>query len=304
MIPMNMTINNVIQDPQYKYWRLDPIPSDEELGVFYGTHYYNLIQKGERVPELRRLQQKGAERQRELDWLRRGLYSDICQYLNTTLPHGRLLDVGCGSGDFVQFAVELGFRAEGIEPSEQASRTAQDAGLSVQCTGLKEYTAAFEAGKENLFDMAVLLNVLEHIPNPEIIMQYLAKLVRPGGIVCIRVPNDFSEIQLAAYEKLGQKPWWISAPDHVNYFNYETLRHFLGLCGFDVVHQSGDFPMELFLLMGENYTQDPEIGKKCHERRTAFETALPNSLRQRIYNALATAGVGRNCLVYAVKTSS
>ena len=84
---------------------------------------------------------------------------------------------------------------------------------------------------------------------------------------------------------------------HINYFDFESLGGLLERKGLEVVHRQGDFPMELFLLMGENYVGDSEVGERCHEKRVRFETALPAELRRCMYEALAGVGVGRSCLV-------
>jgi 2-polyprenyl-3-methyl-5-hydroxy-6-metoxy-1,4-benzoquinol methylase len=298
---MDTTPKDVIIDSRYPYRRLEPMPSAEELSEFYGSKYYDLIKEGGRAPDRRRLLQKDQESKRELDWLERGLYGDICHFLNSAVPGGRLLDIGCGSGEFVQYAIEQGFSAEGIEPSEDAARSGSEAGLAIHCATFQDFVSEFEREGAPPYDAAVLANVLEHTPKPETILESVWKIVRPGGMVCIRVPNDYSEIQLAAHRKVGGECWWISVPDHVNYFDFESLAALLVTCGFEVVHQTGDFPMEFFLLMGENYVENPELGKRCHERRIAFEKALPVELRRRLYAALAGVGIGRNILVFARK---
>jgi hypothetical protein len=51
-----MDVNyKVVQDITWDYRRLDPIPSDDEMAQFYQSHYYDLVRKGGRPPELRRL---------------------------------------------------------------------------------------------------------------------------------------------------------------------------------------------------------------------------------------------------------
>ena len=51
----------------------------------------------------------------------------------------------------------------------------------------------------------------------------IRRLLAPGGLLYIRVPNDFNPLQLAAQQKLGADPWWIAVPDHVNYFDVDSL---------------------------------------------------------------------------------
>jgi len=148
-----------------------------------------------------------------------------------------------------------------------------------------------------------MINVLEHVRDPVRTLQTCQQILKSDGILCIRVPNAFSELQAAAKEKLGIVPWWIAVPDHTNYFDFASLRHFLGRLGFETIHEQADFPMEMFLLMGENYVGNPEVGSGCHARRMQFEMSIPPELRRKIYTALASAGVGRTCLVFGKRNS-
>ena len=65
------------------------------------------------------------------------------------------------------------------------------------------------------------------------------------------------------------------------------------------------FPMEMFLLMGLDYTKDSALGRSCHNQRKRFDLALDNAgfreARRSFYRALAQAGLGREALVIAVK---
>ena len=75
--------------------------------------------------------------------------------------------------------------------------------------------------------------------------------------------------------------------------------------GFHVAERSTSFPMELFLLMGLDYTGDPALGRACHNQRKRFDMALETSgfreTRRAFYRALAAAGIGREAVVIAVK---
>src|SRR3954449_2912443 len=112
-------------DPTYGYRRLDPIPSDDELTRFYQSQYYDLLRQGGRAPELRRLLAGGQEAERERAWLRETLYADITTLLRAHASGGRVLDIGCGQGELLQWLVEQGFQADGIEPSDDAAAIAR-----------------------------------------------------------------------------------------------------------------------------------------------------------------------------------
>lgn len=120
-----------------------------------------------------------------------------------------------------------------------------------------------------------------------------------GGVVCICVPNDFSSLQQQALLKIGGDPWWVAIPDHLNYFNKESLGKLLEGTGFRILDWLADFPMELFLLMGDDYVHRPELGPQCHARRVAFELSITPELRRTLYRALASVGVGRSVLAFA-----
>jgi len=285
----------LIEDATYGFRRLDPIPPEAEVNEFYESHYYDLLRQGNRAPEIRRLMEGGDVAAKELQWLRGALYTDIVSILDGIAPGRRLLEVGCGTGDFVAFSQENGFSSVGTEPSLEAARCAALQGLTVHNMTLEKFLAHSGAAK---FDVVVMINVLEHVPDAVRTVQECAQVLVPGGILCVRVPNDFSEIQAAAKEKIGADPWWVAVPDHINYFNFASLRQTLDRLGFDTVYAQGDFPMEVFLLMGENYIGNPEVGSRCHARRVQFDLGLRPQLRRKIYSALGSADVGRDCLVF------
>src|SRR3981081_2781030 len=247
----------VTEDSTHGFRRLDPVPPEAEVSEFYESQYYDLLRKGNRAPELGRLMAGGEVAAKELQWLRGALYTDIVSVLGEVAPGRRLLEVGCGTGDFVAFSQEHGFSSVGTEPSSEAAQRAASQGLTVHNMTLEKFVAQSGAAK---FDVVVMINVLEHVPDPVRTLQECKQVLVPGGILCVRVPNDFTEMQVAAKKKIGGDPWWIAVPDHINYFNFASLTQTLNRIGFDAVYAQGDFPMEMFLLMGENYIGNAEVG--------------------------------------------
>ena len=112
-----------------------------------------------------------------------------------------------------------------------------------------------------------------------------------------------------AFQVCGQKvhklpEWWVAPPAHLNYFSNDSLCRLLAGTGFVVSRTEASFPMEMFLLFGENYVGDKELGRICHERRVAFEANLrrngyEESLRD-FYQALAQQNLGRQVTAYAI----
>ena len=287
----------IIQDPIWGYRRLHPIPKGDELTQFYESQYYDLIRKGGRAPDIRRLMGGGEAASREREWTAATLYADIAYCLEQYASGKRVLDVGCGTGEFVSFLAEAGFDTAGIEPAAAAVEMAQAAGLSVSQATLEEYAQ----DSTLTFDAITLLDVLEHVPDPVQALRAAEKLLAPGGCICVWVPNDFNVLQMAAQQKMGRSPWWVAIPDHINYFNNASLSKLFDQLNFEVIYTQGDFPMELFLLMGDEYIGEPTLGKQCHWKRVSFELAISAELRRRIYQALAEVGVGRHILMLARK---
>jgi len=280
------------------FLRLDPIPGEIDLNKFYNAEYYESLNSVNRAPDLRRSMNGGEEGVSELDWLSKTVWLDINDILSSHIEVEKrmLLDFGCGPGHFARYMSDNSWDTTGIEPSDSAATIATNRfGLNVY----QSLDSFLEVSDGGLFDAITLLNVLEHVRNPKEIIGQLGKLMHNDGLLVIRVPNDFTELQAYTQKALNVKPWWISAPDHINYFNFSTLARLLDEVGFIVVDKLGDFPMEMFLLFGDDYTSDPAVGKECHRKRKLFELAITPQMRRSIYRGFAESDIGRDCLVFA-----
>lgn len=284
-------------DPNYNYRRLDPLPSSEELEGFYKDKYYDLVAAGGRAPELNRILKGGKEAEDELAWLAGTLWVDIRDTLNELKVKSkgrRLLDIGCGTGHFGKYMADAGWNVVGIEPSINVASYARNFQFEVY-SSIEECIAQ----ESEQFDAMTYLNVLEHVSDPIGLLSEALPLVSKQGIVVVRVPNDFTDIQEAALKKLNVNPWWITIPDHINYFNFQSLKMLFEDLGLETLVAQGDFPMEMFLLFGENYLGNPEVGSICHSKRKSFELSMPPNLRRDLYRCFAKSGIGRNCLLFA-----
>ncbi|MCF8105759.1 MAG: bifunctional 2-polyprenyl-6-hydroxyphenol methylase/3-demethylubiquinol 3-O-methyltransferase UbiG [Desulfohalobiaceae bacterium] len=107
------------------------------------------------------------------------------------LKEQRVVDVGCGGGILAEALACRGARVTGIDPGAKAIRAAQrhslESGLSINY----EQTSAepFAAGYRGCFDVAVCMELLEHVPDPSGIVRACALLVRPGGDVFFATLN-------------------------------------------------------------------------------------------------------------------
>jgi len=136
---------------------------------------------------------------------------------------GRLLDLGCWVGFLLAEARDRGWDVAGVEPSAFASRFARERlGLPVQRADL------FSADlPEHAFDAVVLGDVIEHLPDPAAALERIARLLVPGGVVYLALPDAGS----ALARRMGSR-WWSVLPTHVQYFTRSSLATLLRRSGF------------------------------------------------------------------------
>jgi 2-polyprenyl-3-methyl-5-hydroxy-6-metoxy-1,4-benzoquinol methylase len=127
---------------------------------------------------------------------------------------GRLLDVGCGSGDLAAVFKDHGFEVSGVEPSEAGARYARGRGLDVHHGTLDD--APWAPGS---FDAVIFNHVLEHVGDPADSVARAAALLRPGGLLAIAVPNFGSW-----HRRLFGSAWFqLDLPRHLQHFDRESL---------------------------------------------------------------------------------
>ncbi len=270
-----------------------PIPSDSEIRALYEEDYYS-----KEKPQY--IQRAKAD----LDWLNLGYeerYRLFEQFLSSN--RRRILDIGSGPGFFLAYGKKRGWYVVGIEPSYQAVSHSRTLGLEV-IHGFFDTTSSKKLKLEyGNFDVIHLQEVLEHIANPCTLLKSVYDLLAPQGLVCIIVPNDFNPFQLAIVQSTTVKPWWIAPPHHINYFDRHSLCNLLEKNRFSILHVEATFPIDIFLLFGENYIHDDVTGRCCHYKRKRFEYLLKvskmNALKQALYKKLAELDLGREIMVIA-----
>ena len=293
----------VAKDPRYGFFRLNPVPNERWLRGFYESKYYEIIRSGRRGQDLQRLLRGGAAARQERGWLQKTLYADVRSFLEESIPRRgarrKILDIGCGTGDFLEFMRSGGWSVSGLDLSPEAARAARRKGIEVEEQPLEKLLRR-RLIREGSYQAVTLFHVLEHLPRPAQMLRAARRLLAPGGILVVQVPNDFNPLQLSVVNGSRAKPWWVVSPDHINYFSFPSLRTLFQKIGLQPVRAQGDFPMELFLLLGRefDYVGRPEIGRRCHEGRIRFDTSIPEEVRRRLYGSLAEVGLGRNCLVF------
>jgi SAM-dependent methyltransferase len=267
-----------------------PIPTPAELADVYRHEYYTV----EKPLYLERVRE-------DLEWWNL-VYDEWFDAFEALLPAGRrrILDVGSGPGYFLLNGKRRGWTTLGMEPSSQAVAHSRGLGLEI----VQDFFSAASAQALGTFDVVHLSEVLEHIPDPAGVLDLAHRVLNPGGLVSLMVPNDYSPFQDVLRRVCHFRPWWVAPPHHINYFDFDSLHRLLDR-RFEVVSTQATFPIDLFLLMGDNYVGDDRLGRICHGKRKALELNLAaaglSELKQRLYRAMAELNIGRDIVMVGRK---
>ncbi|MFC4475939.1 class I SAM-dependent methyltransferase [Flavobacterium chungangensis] len=102
--------------------------------------------------------------------------------INSQQPQkGKLLDIGAGTGDFLLTAKNDGWETIGVEPSDRAKNIAKEKGIS--------FVEELSTLENHSLDVITMWHVLEHVPDLELQIQELKRLLKPTGTLIIAVPN-------------------------------------------------------------------------------------------------------------------
>lgn len=195
-----------------------------------------------------------ADRNHRARAFRRGLAE-----LRRLRPAGRLLDVGCALGLFLNLAREAGYRCLGLEPSPMASQWAREQlGLEVITGNLWTTDLAPES-----FDIITVWDVLHEQPDPLALLRHIASLLTDGGVVLIKVPDveclPFRAIA-AAYRLTGG--WLRRGVDlfyqyQLHHFSKVSLAGALRRAGLSVIRQRNETHRNLARLSEKRWGRSP-----------------------------------------------
>ncbi|MBI3921260.1 MAG: class I SAM-dependent methyltransferase [Armatimonadetes bacterium] len=240
-----------------------PRPSSQELERHYPPHYWTTP---EQAPGLDAVGERAVK------------------ILTERYPGGSVLDVGCGLGKKTAALRDRGLNAVGLEPYEHACETARKHyGLEVVCSTLQE--APFP---DNSFDAVTLFEVLEHVPDPVGDLRRIHALLKPGGSVCVKVPN------LAAFQARMLGRWWhqLDVPRHLQDFSPRSLRYGFAQAGFkDVWCKAppdpwGKHAFEFSLLLWLRWLQ---LSRSNLPIAPASGETLSESLEGKVYSGVTPA---------------
>lgn len=206
----------LIENTEYGFLETFPKPAAQDLPNYYESEDYI-----SHTDAKRNLFEKVYHLVRKISLKKKLKLIESCHAESKTL-----LDVGCGTGDFIQVAKQNNWKVTGIEPNEQARSIANK----------KNKDSVFNVDQlvklqPQSFDVITLWHVLEHLPNLEEDMATFKKLLKPTGTLIIAVPNYKS------YDAQYYKEFWAAydVPRHLWHFNKASMSKLVNKVSLELV---------------------------------------------------------------------
>ena len=265
------------------------MPSEEELRHYYREKYYQ--------NEHGNYRRAYSEQERRWFNVRIRRVAHALAQCGHMVP-GTMLDVGCGEGFAMAWFRNLGWDVRGADHASDGLERMNPDLLGVLTTGDVLTTLTSLQEQETSFDLIWLTNVVEHVRDPVSLLVQLRALLSPGGACVVTVPNDGSALhQWLQQEGLDPGAFWVSPPDHLAYFDRDSLRAVCESCGWSVKTLLAEFPIDWFLTNPySNYVLDRSRGPAAHQSRLALDLLLddqPLDAVVRFHEAMAEVGMGR-----------
>lgn len=194
---------------------LHPQPDETERAGIYGRHYYDAWGLGTDGEAVRRMKVCHF----------RKLLSRIGDAIP---PEGRVLDVGCATGFFLETANEAGFEPFGVEISRYGAEVCRDKfGSGRIHEGILE-TAEFGECPDHRVDAVFMSDLLEHVGDPLGTLREARRWLHPGGRLLVTTPDAGS-----LSHHLFRRRWVHYKPEHLYYFGTKSLGFLLAGAGFE-----------------------------------------------------------------------
>lgn len=142
-------------------------------------------------------------------------------------PGGRILDIGCSIGLFMEIAQKSGFECVGLEPEPKSREYALKRDLDVRPQLFSD--AGFPSAS---FDAITMFGVLEHLSKPKQMLADIWDTLKPGGVVMVIVPNVYS----FANGTLHEQARTFTGRNHLSYFAWDTLSDLFKRAGYEVAY--------------------------------------------------------------------
>jgi SAM-dependent methyltransferase len=223
---------------------LDPVPLEDDIHLAYGTYYTHSRSDPQGIRRIyaavvdnhvrRRLGYMSSASPstramaRVLSFLHPGGDAELSRqalYLRKGEGEPLLLEVGCGSGEWLSYMRGLGWRVEGVEFDPKVVETARSQGLNVRTGRLSD-----QRYPDEYANVICLVHVIEHLHEPLATLRECHRVLKPNGRLVIATPNTAS----LGHHRLKSNWASLDPPRHLMIFDPPTMRRLLDQAGFDV----------------------------------------------------------------------
>jgi 2-polyprenyl-3-methyl-5-hydroxy-6-metoxy-1,4-benzoquinol methylase len=196
----------LVFDEVLELYKTEPQPSLSTLGSYYESEDY--------------ISHTDAKRnlfEKIYHWVRSYMLSKKIKLVeqHTKSDTKKLLDIGCGTGDFLAIAKKRNWEISGVEPDVQARKIASEkTTIKIETN---EYLSQIPSES---FDAITMWHVLEHVPNLSEQIQTLKRLLKPNGTIFIAVPN------FKSHDARHYKEFWAAydVPRHLWHFSQKSIK--------------------------------------------------------------------------------
>jgi len=181
----------------------EPRPAKDKIGAYYKSEEYYSHQENKQgfIPRI-------YERVKSINLKNKSKMATLA------LKPGRILDIGCGVGDFLHVMETQGWETFGIEPSEEAKAIAK------KRTKAQVYVPEqIEELANESFDLITMWHVLEHVDDLKTEIAHLQRLLKKGGRLVLALPN------FKSYDATFYKEKWAAydVPRHLSHFCRKSI---------------------------------------------------------------------------------
>ena len=237
-----------------------PKPNQEILKLYYPSNYYSYSNTDRIIPKIRSLREKiGFYVLHPINGLNCVLYSRLLKLKDLLIYKKgfKVLDIGCGDGFYLLAKSQQGCECFGIDIDEPALKRFQkkNSSISTFCGNI------WDAGlPDETFDIVNLDNVLEHITEPERLLDEVKRVMTKKGRLRFVVPNSAS----LTHEIFRSRWMPLDCPRHIHTFSIKNLKSLLtgkgfAICNVRTIEGSFDFLGSMIYLFNDIFKTNYRI---------------------------------------------
>lgn len=209
-------LNYICEDCSFVF--VYPRPSNDELEQLYQKSTFSEKNREGTNPDekkFRDCEKQALVRYAELKKITAYCYHDACRIM------GKALDVGCGTGSFVDILCRNGWTAQGLEPDKEYAENCENHyGIRIHKTPLEDFRSDYK------YDLITAFNTIEHVLSPKSFLMKIREILSENGILYIDCPGlDRMHTEI---DRFFWRP-------HINTFSLSSLRELLEVCGFKAI---------------------------------------------------------------------